>query len=455
MRRSEPSTDGQATELQIDGLVGPTHNFSGLSFGNTASTASSGKTSRPRAAALEGLDKMALVAGLNAPQAFLPPHPRPDVAFLRRMVGAAGSLADLLERAYQLSPALLAAAWSSSPMWTANAATVFPSVDTIDGRVHLVTANLHTQLHRSIEPAHTQFLLSWLFGDRSKFEVHPALPGHTLLRDEGAANQMRVAGSHSGKGVHILVYGQSDDGGHNPVGFPARQSRRASQATALVGNAMADRVMYVQQSPVAIDAGAFHNDVVAVANESLLLAHEQAFVMSPSELAAQASKACGSEISCLVAEAEELPLAEAIRTYLFNSQLLSTAGGMTLVAPAECQSSPQVQAVIGRWLASGKQLSDVRYVSVRESMSNGGGPACLRLRVPLTPLELSTVNRELLLTPAKLSTLRTFVEKRYPESIRPEELRDSVLARHCLDLVSDLYSTLDPTGAHRCTVDLM
>jgi len=62
-------------ELQLDGLVGPTHHFGGLSVGNLASMRHAGWQSRPRQAALQGLAKMRQVLALGVPQAVLPPSP--------------------------------------------------------------------------------------------------------------------------------------------------------------------------------------------------------------------------------------------------------------------------------------------------------------------------------------------------------------------------------------------
>ncbi len=430
-----------AIELQVDGLVGPTHNFSGLSFGNIASSASAGKTSNPRAAALEGLEKMALVAGLGVAQALLPPHPRPAIGFLRKICGGK-TIAETLERAHTLSPTLLAAAWSSSPMWTANAATVFPSSDTADHRLHLVVANLHTQFHRTIESTDTAWLLTQLLPDQTQVQIHPPLSAHAALSDEGAANQMRLSSSHGTAGVHVLVYGRDDAHVSTTTKYPARQSLLASRSVAALGQLSTQRALFVQQSPAAIDAGAFHNDVVAVANENLLLTHDQAFTISPKILADQLSNALGSPIHCLTATTAELPLAEAIRTYLFNSQLLTTPGGMVLVAPEECRNSPQASAVIDRWLAAGTPLKEVRYVAVRQSMSNGGGPACLRLRIPLTTVELARVNAGLTLTPDLKARLQFFINQNYPETITTTDLRDSSLARRCLEATEGLHRLL-------------
>src|SRR5215475_8689569 len=111
-----------AREINFDGLVGPTHHYAGLSSGNLASEGHAGEVSNPRAAALQGLEKMRFVAGLGVGQAILPPQPRPDIGLLRRL-GFEGTDGAVLARARRSAPELLSAASSASAMWVANAAT--------------------------------------------------------------------------------------------------------------------------------------------------------------------------------------------------------------------------------------------------------------------------------------------------------------------------------------------
>ena len=54
-------------EINFDGIVGPSHNYAGLSFGNLASTRNAGQVSQPRAAALQGIDKMRANLGRGHP----------------------------------------------------------------------------------------------------------------------------------------------------------------------------------------------------------------------------------------------------------------------------------------------------------------------------------------------------------------------------------------------------
>jgi succinylarginine dihydrolase len=398
-------------ELQLDGLVGPSHNYAGLSLGNLAATGNAGAVSRPRAAALQGLSKMRLVLGLGLPQGLLLPHDRPNLALLRSM-GFDGEDAAVLKAAAAEDPALLAAAWSASPMWTANAATVSPVPDTRDGRTHLSVANLATMPHRAQEGQQTLAQLRLAFADARYFVVHAPLPA--AFGDEGAANHMRLAAEPDGPGVEVFVYGVNASGR-----FPARQHPRASAALARrhgVGEAIV-----AQQADAAIEAGAFHNDVVAVANGPVLFAHEQAFADRDALVAALSARVPGF---CLVeAPAADVSLADAISSYLFNAALLSVEGGMALVLPKEAEET----AAVWRWLQRVVQdpanpIRALHVLDLRESMRNGGGPACLRLRVPLSDEALAAVDPRFLLDEGRLDALERLVEAHWPERIAPGDL---------------------------------
>ena len=139
-----------AYEVNFDGLVGLTHHYAGLSFGNVASTRNQQAVANPKLAARQGLLKMKQLADLGFVQAVLPPHERPQVDLLRQL-GFSGTDAQVLARAAQQAPRLLCAVSSASAMWTANAATVSPSSDTADGRVHFTVANLNNKFHRASE----------------------------------------------------------------------------------------------------------------------------------------------------------------------------------------------------------------------------------------------------------------------------------------------------------------
>jgi succinylarginine dihydrolase len=405
-------------EINFDGLVGPSHNYAGLSFGNLASMGNSGLVSAPRVAALQGLAKMRRMLALGLDQGVFLPHPRPHADWLRGL-GFAGDDDAVLAAAAREEPALLGAALSASAMWTANAATVSPAPDTADGRCHLSVANLSSMLHRSIEAPYTLRQLRLAFGDARYFAVHEALPG--ALGDEGAANHGRM-GAHGEAGLEIFVYGEK--GG----AFPSRQHRAASAAVARRHGVR--EALFVAQSEAAIAAGAFHNDVVSVANELVLFTHEQAFADPAGTYAAIRAKVPGAVI--IEAPADRVSLADAIGSYLFNSQLVSLpGGGMALVVPGEVRDHAGVWAWLSEVVASGGPITQVEVVEVRESMRNGGGPACLRLRVAVDEAARAAIDPRFLLNVARMDTMGEVIERHWPEAIAAGDLGNPALWAQC------------------------
>ena len=392
-------------EINFDGLVGPSHNYAGLSLGNLAATKNAGATSYPRAAALQGIAKMRgnMVRGLA--QGFFLPLPRPNTAWLEAL--AADDNTD---------PALVAGAWSASSMWTANAATVSPAPDTTDGKCHLTVANLVTMPHRSHEWPDTLAQVRLAFADTAHFAVHEPVP--PCFGDEGAANHMRFASSHGEAGLEVFVYGK-------PGGpFPARQHEEASRIVARKHGLDPERVLFVEQNPDAIAAGAFHNDVVAVANEQVLFTHELAFADPQGTYEAIRTRCPGVQV--VEVPADRVSLANAISSYLFNAQLLTPPSGeMTLVVPEECRDSAPVWSWLQDMLAGNGPIRHVDVVDVRQSMANGGGPACLRLRVVA---DAATVDPRFMLNEAKASLLEEVVAAHWPESIDTAQLGDPALA---------------------------
>jgi succinylarginine dihydrolase len=426
-------------EHQFDGLVGPTHHYAGLSPGNLASQQHAGEVSNPRAAALEGLAKMRHVRALGVAQAVLPPQPRPDLATLRRL-GFSGSDRTVLERALCDAPELLHAVSSASSMWAANAATVVPSADALDGKTHFVPANLVSLLHRSLEPAATTRVLRRIFGDDTRFVVHDPLPASSALGDEGAANHTRMS-SPTGS-LHLFGWGQRLGQGSPTAKHPARQSYAASAAVARTCRLDPARVLLWQQAPLGIDAGAFHTDVLAVGTGSLLLLHEHAFLETES-LLRELSARLGPSFRAIVARESELPLADAVAAYPFNSQLLELAnGGLRLVAPREAQRNSAARGFLERAMAEAPELGGVDYLDVNGSMRNGGGPACLRLRVPLTPDESASLRGRVLLDEQLERELEAIVTRRYRERLELADLADPALLNEARTALDELTQAL-------------
>jgi succinylarginine dihydrolase len=425
-------------EYAFDGLVGPTHHHAGLSLGNLASLAHFGEPSNPRAAALEGLAKLRLVQALGVRQAVLPPHERPYLPALRRL-GFGGKDAEVLAAAYAASPALVSAASSASSMWAANAATVTPSSDSLDGRLHLTPANLVAMFHRSLEAPTTTRLLRHVFADRERFQVHDPLPAHPDFGDEGAANHTRLLSS---QGVaHVFGWGRSAEASALPRRYPARQTRAASEAVARLHCLPPESVFSWQQHPDGIDRGAFHSDVLAVGSGNLMIAHELSFLDLPA-LVEALKRALGDELVVVIATDEELPAIDAVAAYPFNSELLVLAdGSRALVAPRESQTNTAARQFLERLVTRERCVDRVVYVDVNGSMKNGGGPACLRLRVPLTEDERNAIRPRIFFDSELDQRLTAWVERNYRDRLLSSDLRDPQFldeTRRALDELSSL-----------------
>jgi len=432
-------------EVNFDGLPGPTHNYSGLSEGNLASERNRNLVADPRQAALQGLAKMKALAEAGYAQAVLPPHERPAVGALRALGfgGSADSDPAVVTRAAREAPQLLAACSSAAAMWVANAATVSPSCDTADGRVHFTPANLVSHFHRALETPTTTRILRAIFNDPEKFAIHEALPAAAQFGDEGAANHMRFGAGSATPGLELFVYGRValDMDAAVPKRYPARQTREASEAIARRHGLDPGRTLFAQQNPLAIDAGAFHNDVVAVANEAVLFCHEHAFV-SPEALFASLRSSLGPAFTPIVVRESEVSLDRAVATYLFNSQLITRAdGSMLLVAPAECLEDEAVAAYLQQLTAGAGPIRELRTFDLRQSMKNGGGPACLRLRVVMSEAERAAVAANVWLDEALYAALTAWVERHYRDRLTPGDLADPALldeGRRALDELSRL-----------------
>ncbi|HEX5776732.1 MAG TPA: N-succinylarginine dihydrolase [Caulobacteraceae bacterium] len=434
----------KAVEANADGLVGPTHSYAGLAPGNLASELNQGEVSNPRAAVLQGLAKMRRLADWGVPQFVLPPHERPLIPFLRG-VGYGGSDADVLERAWKEAPPLAAAACSASSMWAANAATVTPSADAGDGRVHFTPANLVTHLHRSIEAEQTTRVLRRLFADERCFAVHDPLHAQPHFADEGAANHVRLCADHGEVGVNLFVFGR---GAWEPWSgrFPARQTREACEAIARRHGARG--AVFARQAQAAIDAGAFHNDVVCVGARTTLLFHELAFD-NRVEMEGDIRRAArGFEPQFVEISQADLPIEDAVKSYLFNSQLLSLPGEdrLTLLAPVETQENPRAHAAAQALAASNGPIGRVEYVDVRQSMRNGGGPACLRLRVVLTDEELAAANPAQRLDASLHERLTSWAGRHYRDRLIPADLADPQLLNEGRAALDELTRILELGG---------
>lgn len=437
-------------EINFDGLVGPTHNYSGLAYGNVASLKYANQVSNPKEAALQGLNKMQTLAALGLTQALLPPQERPAIWILKNLGFSGKTDAETLEDAYTRDPILLATCSSASSMWTANAATVVPSVDTQDGRVHITPANLVSKFHRAIEPQTTLKALKAIFTNEKQVTIHEPLPATPHFGDEGAANHTRLAEDHLKPGLNLFVFGRYafKSAMPTPKHFPARQTLEASQATARNHKLNLENVIFAQQNPIAIDAGVFHNDVISVGNENVFLYHEQAFLDTSrviQEIAGKFSRVSQKAFIPIKVSAQEVTLQEAVYTYLFNSQLVTTGENkMVLIAAKECEDNKVVKRCLEKIVAQGgNPIDDVIYLNLKQSMENGGGPACLRLRVVLTAEEIRHINQRILLTNTLFETLCGWVKKHYRDRLHPNDLRDPQLLTESRCALDELTQILN------------
>ena len=402
-------------EVNFDGLSGLTHNYAGLSFGNTASLASKGITSSPKAAALQTLNKMWYIHQLGVTQAFLPPHPRP----YRKFLDDIGLDVNGKDRFIKNS------AFSSAFMWTANAGTMSPSVDNVDGKLHITPANLISNLHRSIEADQTYKIFKQIFGDIAT--VHNPLPKHAIFSDEGAANHMRISSSHNIEGLNIFVYGRDTESLVRPEKFPARQTKQAFEAVAR--NHHIKNVLHIQQNPNAIDKGVFHNDVTAVANENVILYHEEAFLTPLRESIKQLYDDYDN-IHFIRITQEELSLELAVRTYFFNSQIITTnQGEMEIIAPIEAKNNEVTRKLFEKIIADNNPIKKVHYLDVTQSMRNGGGPACLRFKILLnnSDIELIKSKYNVFLNENLYNILKDWINEFYPDKLVSEMLNNDLL----------------------------
>lgn len=434
-------------EVNFDGLVGPTHHYAGLSFGNEASFKNQKLISNPKLAAKQGLQKMKAMADMGLKQAVLPPHERPMLSELRRL-GFGGQDKHLIEQAYRQAPELLSALYSASPMWAANAATVSPSADTADQKIHFTSANLCSNYHRSIEHLTTQRILKRIFQDEQYFVHHEALPSVPLFGDEGAANHLRFAQDYAHSGIEVFVYGQhffkTDQ--VRVSKYPARQTLEACQAVARLHQLDTEKTLFFQQNPDVIDLGVFHNDVISVNNKNVFLVHEKAFLNQKIMLNELAEKLQHQNQSLELIQVPDqcVSVKDAVQSYLFNSQIVSRPdGGMSIILPEEARENQAVWNYVQQTLLQDSQIDDVQVFHLRESMRNGGGPACLRLRVAMNQDELAAVHQPILLTDSLCNSLNQWVDRHYRDRLSAQDLIDPQLILESQIALDELSQILE------------
>jgi succinylarginine dihydrolase len=433
----------KAYEVNFDGLVGPTHNYSGLSYGNVASMASVHQASNPKKAARQGLRKMKTLYDLGVKQGVLLPQERPDVQTLRKL-GFGGSDAEVIRRASREVPEIFAACCSASSMWAANTATVSPSADAADGKVHFTPANLAGNFHRAIETAMTGRILQAIFADTQYFQHHAPLPRSDYFGDEGAANHTRLCSEYDEAGVELFVYGRHavDRSQRLPQRFPARQTLEASQSIVRLHHLPAEHVVFAQQNPDVIDSGAFHNDVIAIGNQNVMFYHERAF-LNTGQVRVEIERKFGEKPLYFIEVGDsQVSVADAVGSYLFNSQLITLSNEeMMMIIPRECEETEPVWQYLQGLIQQDAPIKHVKSFDLRQSMRNGGGPACLRLRVVLNEQELAAINSSVLINDGLYEQLNLWVDKHYRDRMEVEDLNDPKLlgeSRTALDELTQI-----------------
>lgn len=432
-------------EYNCDGLIGPSHNYCGLSFGNVASAANKNAISKPKEAAKQGLLKMKFLADMGLKQIVLPPNERPSIGALRH-VGFTGTDEEILQRAAKEAPELLANVSSASAMWTANAATVSPSADSADGKIHFTVANLNDKYHRSIEIPETTAILKATFKDPDIFVHHQALPQVAQFGDEGAANHTRLCRSYGEQGVQLFVYGRNgfDLSAPAPQKFPARHTLQASQAVARLHQLADGKAVFAQQHPDCIDAGVFHNDVIGVGNKNVYFYHQDGYLGTEEMLESVRAHFGDSPFYAIEVPRDEVSMQDAIETYLFNTQIVDISDtGMAIIAPTECENNSAVKVYLDKLITLDNPIEQVIYKDLRQSMRNGGGPACLRLRVVMSEQEEQGVNQGSIMNDELFEKLNAWVDKHYRDEVSPDDLADVEFLRANRRALDELTQILD------------
>jgi succinylarginine dihydrolase len=301
-------------------------------------------------------------------------------------------------------------------------------------------------MHRAQEADFSHSLLKKIFADPKYVTVHAPLDAYRDLGDEGAANHNILCKQYGNPGLEMFVYGRHGlmHDIHETTRFPARQTKLASSTIKRNHSLRDDRTLIVQQNPLAIDAGVFHNDVVCVTNKNVMFYHAQAFLgWSTAQLAIQQYFA--GDCYFIEISPNQLSLEEAVETYIFNSQLVSLPGSngdMALIVPMECKNSRQATELLNSIVLANNPIKLVQHVECRESMRNGGGPACLRLRAILTKQQLEACHQGIILDDKLYSQLSMWIEKYYRDTLVAEDLLDPLLSQEVFTALDELTQLL-------------
>ena len=318
-----------------------------------------------------------------------------------------------------------------------------PSCDSNDGQTHITPANLVSQFHRSLELIYSKEILKSIFPSSL---IHP--PNLVSIPDEGAANVMRLSDSQFENGLYVYVYGKSIFDHKSPTHvYQARQSKEAFDFIKTCHHLKDDDVVCLQQNPEVIDQGAFHNDVIAMSHQNILIFHEKAFRFSDDgidEIKEKFKKKTNEELIILQIHDSDILVGEAVSSYLFNSQILSNSNGdYTLIAPIECQKHLQAKMVIEKIIMKKTPITKVVYQDVSQSMNNGGGPACLRWRFTLNQTELNNINTSCLMTEELYNYLKDWIMHHYLDQYDFQALFEEKNIENNKRALAELYHKLN------------
>lgn len=438
----------QAAELNIDALPGLTHHYGGHALGNLPSMQNKERVSHPKQAALQSLEKMRMVHRFGTPQMVFPPHFRPSITTLQE-IGFSGGDEQIVAQAVQQIPEVYYKLCSSAGMWMANAATVSAASDTQDQKIHFTPANLASSLHRCIEASFISKLLKKAFPNPQFFVHHEPLPFGQFFSDEGAANLLRLSLHFDISSLSIFSWGRKAFGTNAilPKRFPARQALEASEAIARQHSLNEKSVLFVQQSPEAIDAGCFHLDLSATAHKTFLLMHEKSLFHTPSFIEiiqSLFSEKHQKELIIRKVAEMELSLSEALDTFLFNSQFITDQNGKEiLLCSNRCRENGNALRLLQELVEDpAYPVQEIQYLDLSESLLGGGGPGCLRLRVPLSSTFLDYVHKPLLFTDTLYERLKRWIEEYYPDALKIEDLSDPELIQKEKEALDTLTKTL-------------
>ena len=369
-------------QVFIDTIPGPTNHFGGHAVGNIASMNSKNNILNPQKAALEWLEKVKKVAMIGGNQFVLPPQRRP-----------------LTHKKKTLTQSDI----SSSFIWMANAGLFIPRIDTQLENNQFIPANMKQSEHRNIEHPFHQYWLKKIL-KYSKCNFHKILD----INDEGSANSIRLWHKKNQCGVNIFVYGKPN------ARYPIRQSK--SSCEKIINITKPRHYILLEQTKEAIDAGVFHNDVIAFGFKNTIICHEKAFSNQKQELKKLKkifTNSLNAPLNIVEIANNSLSLNAAVKTYLFNSQVIEINNKFELICPIEVKENPNSYKITEKWVTNGL-FNKVHFVNIKSSLKNGGGPACLRLCLYLNDNEVKKIPTKFKLDKTKYKKISKIILEHYP-----------------------------------------